>query len=108
MENPFFGKTIQHTWTEGAFSGGSFKNTYHSNNSVSLECVAGVMKGTKAEQKNYSARFISKDLWLMSWLEDSGYSVSIVFDFANKKVTGTISKPAGEFYPVSGTIDIIN
>ncbi len=108
MENPFFGKTIQHTWTEGAFAGGSFKNTYHSDNSVSLECVAGVMKGTKAEQKNYSARVISKDLWLMSWLEESGYSVSIVFDFANKKVTGTISKPAGEFYPVSGTIDIIN
>ncbi len=108
MENPFYGKTIQHSWTEGAFKGSSFKNSYQSDNSARLECVAGAMIGVKAEQKNLSIRAIGKKLWLVSWLEESGYSVSIVFDFANKKVTGTISKPAGEFYPVSGTIDSVN
>lgn len=105
--NQFYGKTIQHTWTEGAFAGGSFKNQYRNDNSASLECVAGGYKGTKAELKTYSARSLGKNLWLMSWLEESGYSVSIVFDFDNKKVTGTISKPNAEFYPVSGTIDSI-
>ena len=103
--NQFYGKTIQHTWTEGAFAGGSFKNQYRSDNSALLECVAGGFKGTKAELKTYSARNIGTNLWLMSWLEESGYSVSIVFDFNSKKVTGTISKPNAEFYPVSGTID---
>jgi len=105
--NQFYGKTIQHTWTEGAFAGGSFKNQYRSDNSASLECVAGGYKGTKAELKNYSAKNIGNNLWLMSWLEESGYSVSIVFDFATNKVTGTISKPNAEFYPVSGTIDSV-
>jgi len=105
--NQFYGKTIQHTWTEGAFAGGSFKNQYRSDNSASLECVAGGYKGTKVELKTYSARNIGNNLWLMSWLEESGYSVSIVFDFTNKKVTGTISKPNAEIYPVSGTIDSV-
>jgi hypothetical protein len=108
MENPFNGKTIQHTWTEGAFAGGTYQNTYRSDKTATLRGIAGSEKGMKMEQKNVAYNSLGHGLWLATWLEENGYTVSIVFDFPNKKVTGVVTKPAAEFYSLIGTIDSVN
>jgi hypothetical protein len=108
MENPFNGKTIQHTWTEGAFAGGTYQNTYRSDKTATLRAIAGSEKGMKMEQKNLAYNSLGHGLWLASWLEENGYTVTIVFDFPNKKVIGVVTKPAAEFYNLIGTIDSVN
>lgn len=99
------GHTIQHTWKEGAFAGGSFKNTYKTDGSATLRCVEGTYKGTIVEQKIATVRPLGKNFEMVSWLEESGYTVSIVFDFDTMKITGLISN-AKEYYPLSGIFTI--
>lgn len=107
-ENPFFGKTIVHTWTEGAFAGGTYQNSYRSDSTATLRGTAGAEKGMIMEQKNIAYNSLGNGLWLVSFLEETGYTVCFVFDFPNKKIIGSVGKPTNEFYNLIGTIDSVN
>jgi phenolic acid decarboxylase len=106
-ENPFFGKTIVHTWTKGAFAGGTYQNSYRSDSTATLRGIAGAEKGMIMEQKNIAYNSLGNGLWLVSFLEETGYTVCFVFDFPNKKIIGSVGKPDNEFYNLIGTIESV-
>lgn len=76
--NPIAGHTVRHRWTEGAFAGGTFENSYHLDGSMTYRAVEGSYAGATGTFKQYSVREAAPGVWLMSWLEDSGYTVNIV------------------------------
>lgn len=102
MTNPISGRTLQHSWTEGAFSGSTFRNTYHTDGHMTYRAVEGAYKGAQGDFGAYSASPVSDTVWLLSWLETAGYTVTIAFNFATMTVVGVVSNTT-EWYPMTGT-----
>ena len=91
-------KSATYTWYEGAFKGGQYKLTLMEDavHWVGLEGGEKGQSGTETHHVN-----LAPGLYLISWLESVGYTVTVILDTNNNQITGVVSKEK-KFYPLAG------
>ena len=101
------GKTIRFQWTDGPTKGSTHEHVFHEDGSVDYHKVgAGDGEGKPTHEKQYAAERISDDVYLVSYLGSSGYTLTTALNFADGSLTGFASG-AKEWYPVKGRFEVV-
>jgi hypothetical protein len=109
------GKTIRLAWTEGPTKGSTYEHVFHEDGTVEWHGIeqsgqqkAAQPKGATSEQERaeYAAFEVADDIYAVSYLAPSGYTLSIVLNFHNHHMVGFASG-AKEWYPVQGTFQVM-
>ena len=101
------GKTIRLTWTEGPTKGATHEHVFHQDGTVEWHDPKAAPKaGTAKERPKYGANKVADDIYAVSYLAPSGYTLTVVLNFRDHKVVGFASG-AKEWYPVQGTFEVI-
>lgn len=103
--NAVRGRTIRFIWTEGPTKGSTYEHAFHEDGTVEFHKVGGE-GGKPTREKQYAAERISDDVYLVSYLGSSGYTLTTALNFADKSLTGFASG-AKEWHPVKGKFEIV-
>ncbi|MGL9861254.1 hypothetical protein IGJ68_002140 [Enterococcus sp. DIV0564] len=101
------GKTIKWEWTKGEYSGAIYQNTFHEDGKVTWKGIAGAEAGDSATEDKYSVEQVTDSVFMVSWLENIGDTVTITLNFENHTIFGVISNNK-EWTVVSGKILEVN
>jgi hypothetical protein len=102
------GKTIRMTWRSGPTKGETHEHVFHQDGTVEYHPV-GAAPGKKeaTEHPEYAAVKVADGIYAFSYLAPSGYTLTGVLNFQNKKIVGFASG-SKEWYPVQGTFEVVN
>ena len=103
--NPISGHTVRFIWTHGPTAGSTHEHVFHEDGSVDYHKVGGD-EGKATHEKKYGAEKISDQVYLVSYLAASGYTLTTALNFADQSLTGYASG-AKEWYPVKGRFEIV-
>jgi hypothetical protein len=104
------GKTIRFIWTEGPTKGSTHEHMFHEDGTVEWYDPAqrsgspGHRKEA-AERPPYAALTIAEDVYAVSYLAASGYTLTVVLNFGDKRIAGVASS-SKEWYIVRGTFEV--
>ncbi len=108
------GKTIRFVWTEGPTKGKTHDHVFHQDGTVTWS-DAGAAKpaqpadsaaaGKAKEKPQYGATKVADDIYLVSYLAPSGYTLTVALNFGDQQIRGFASG-AKEWYPVRGTFQV--
>ena len=104
---PIRGKTIRLTWTEGPTKGATHEHVFHDDGTVEWRDAAGPQKGASAREKpEYAAIRVADDIFAVSYLAQSGYTLTVVLNFREHKTVGFASS-SKDWHPVQGTFEVV-
>jgi hypothetical protein len=104
--DPIRGKTVRWSYADGPMAGKKFEHTFGTDGTVSWRETGGDQQegsSTNGEPKpkkgkpephtkaKYQAEAVSDDVWVVSYLSDSGYTLTSVLDFASGAVVSFAS-----------------
>jgi len=108
------GKTMRWVWTEGPTKGKTYEHTFHENGTVDWRDADAEQKPVdmpgktpKTERVEYGAVKISDDVSLVSYLSDSGFTLTVALNFDDNTMAGFASS-AKDWYPVRGTFEVVD
>lgn len=89
--NPLQGKTMRWTFTEGPMANKTFEHSFDQNGGVTFREVGGdaESKPTKATKSEIAA--VGDDVYAVSYLASSGYTLTTVLDFRTGKLVAFAS-----------------
>jgi molybdenum cofactor biosynthesis protein MoaF len=100
------GRTIRFIWTEGPTKGKTHEHVFHQDGTVEWH-DAGAPKGQPGKERpKYAALPVADEVYLVSYLADSGYTLTTVLNFRNQRLVG-IASGAKEWFPVEGTFEVV-
>ena len=105
QESAVKGRTIRFIWTEGPTKGKTHEHVFHQDGTVEWREPGSTGQAAK-ERPKYAAVPVTDQVHVVSYLADSGYTLTTVLNFSNKKLVGFASG-AKEWYPVSGTFEVV-
>jgi hypothetical protein len=110
------GKTIRLTWTEGLTKGSTYEHIFHQDGTVQFHQTNGSEKkasseqpakaGAATERPEYAAVPVAEDIYAVSYLAPSGYTLTVVLNFREHRMVGFASG-AKEWYPIEGTFEVV-
>jgi len=100
------GKTIRWTWTEGPTKGTTNEHVFNEDGTVTWRVVEGPAKGRSNTEKEYAAWKITDDVLAVSYLAQSGYTLTVILNFRDNNMVGFASG-AKEWYPIKGTFQLV-
>jgi hypothetical protein len=109
------GKTIRFIWTEGPTKGKTHEHVFHQDGTVTWSDAdssktaqpAGGGAPAKAKEKpQYAATRIADEIYAVSYLASSGYTLTVVLNLGDQQLVGFVSS-AKEWYPVRGTLQVV-
>lgn len=100
------GLSITYTWGKGDFEGAKYKIDYKADGTVSWKGLEGWEKGKSNTENNYYARKIANGIYTVSMLEESLWTVTLIFNTKTKKIYGCASNEK-EIYKPEGVIALI-
>jgi phenolic acid decarboxylase len=92
---------------EGPTAGATFEHTLNTDGSIDWRAIDGAVAGASGREKQCSAAKINDQIWVVSYLGESGHTLTVVLNFANHEATGFASSDTawfqlrGTFYVVS-------
>jgi len=101
------GKTIRWVFVDGPTAGATFEHTLDPDGSIVWRAVDGAFKGASRREKRYGAVRIDDDTWAVSYLAESGHTLTVVLNFANHQATGFASNDK-TWHQLSGTFDVVD
>ena len=101
------GKTLRWTFTDGPMAGTTFEHTLHDDGSVVWRYQDGQGKGQSAHEKRYATMRVTEDVHTMSYLAESGHTLTVVLNLATSRMFGFASNNK-EWYPMTGTFEIVH
>ncbi len=107
------GKTIRFVWSEGPTKGMTHEHVFHQDGTVTWsdagqlkkEQSAGSSPGPK-EKPQYAAVRVADQIYAVSYLASSGYALTVVLNFADRRLVGFASS-AKDWHPVGGTFQVV-
>jgi hypothetical protein len=105
------GKTIRFTWTEGPTKGTTHEHVFHDDGTVewrdagTSEPPAARASQSRAEKPAYAAIEVAEQAYIVSYLAASGYTLTVVLNFANRQLVGFASS-GKDWYPLRGTFEV--
>lgn len=101
VEHTAAGHTFEWHWEQGAFKGAAFRVSFLHDGQLQWQGIEGGVSGKHDTEKQFHSTSISKDVQMISWLEKSGYTVTIILNFSDDTCQGVVSSNS-EWYPLSG------
>ena len=101
------GKTIRWVFVDGPTAGATFEHTLDPDGSIVWRAVDGAFKGASRREKLYGAVRINDQTWAVSYLAESGHTLTVVLNFANHQATGFASNDK-TWHQLRGTFDVVN
>jgi hypothetical protein len=106
-------KTIRFTGTDGPTKGGTHEHVFHEDGTVEWRDVertasepgAARSSQSRAEKPVYAAIEVAAQAYIVSYLAASGYTLTVVLNFANRQLVGFASS-AKDWYPLRGTFEV--
>jgi len=98
------GKTVRWTFSDGPTRGATFEHVFHPDGSVSWR-EAGGNRGTETRAKKAAVVRVSDDVQAVSYLSDSGYTLTLALNFSTGRMVGFASNEQS-WYPVEGTFEV--
>jgi hypothetical protein len=112
------GKTIRLSWTDGPTKGSAQDHFFHSDGTVEWQSAkkdgrnkpqgaASDGAATKpADRPSYVGMKITDEVCLVSYLSKSGYTLTVVLNFADASIAGVASNET-TWVPVRGRFDLM-
>ena len=85
------GKTLRWTFTDGPAAGAIYEHTFHEDGTVEWRVTEGPAKGKSARENAYAAVKVSDDVFAVSYLAASGYTLTVVLNFGDHRIFGFAS-----------------
>ena len=102
------GTTMRWSWTDGPTKGKVHEHVFHQDGTVEWH-DAGRSRGDggAAERVPYAAFEVTSTVYAVSYLaKKSGFTLTVVLDFAAKRLVGFASG-AKEWFPLRGTFEVV-
>lgn len=108
------GKTIRLTWTEGPTRGTTHEHVFHEDGTVEWRDTSPPKdrstggkqpRGPAADKPEYAALRVADGIYAVSYLAASGYTLTVVLNFQEKRMVGFASS-ATEWHSVEGTFEV--
>jgi MoaF N-terminal domain len=102
------GRTQRWKFGEGPTAGKTYEHAFYPDGTVSWREVEGTSKGKpSADQRpttRYAAFEVAPGLHLVSYLSESGYTLTVLVNTNNRQLHGFASSEK-EWYPLTGTLE---
>jgi MoaF N-terminal domain len=105
------GTTMRWAWTEGPTKGQVYEHIFHEDGTVEWH-DAGKTSGAKTgagatgERSPYAAFEVSREVYAVSYLAPSGFTLTVVLNFATRQMVGFASSK-DQWFPVSGNFELV-
>jgi hypothetical protein len=107
------GKTMRWTWTEGPTKGQVHEHIFHSDGTVEWHDPhpAASDRGPGSakpgqERPRYAAFEVTSDVYAVSYLAPSGFTLTVVLNLANRQLVGFASGK-DQWHPLRGTVEVV-
>jgi molybdenum cofactor biosynthesis protein MoaF len=110
------GRTIRLTWLEGPTKGTTHEHMFHEDGTVEWRDAGDPPKGRSTdtqhkgtspkEKPEYAAIRVTDDVYAVSYLAASGYTLTVVLNFRDHNMVGFASS-AKDWYPLRGTFEVM-
>lgn len=105
--NDIGGKTIRWIWTEGPTKGKTHEHVFDEDGTVTWRAIDETGNSHLSKPTKYAAFKVNDDVSVVSYLADSGYTLTVVMNYADESIVGFASG-AKEWYPVQGRFQVVN
>jgi hypothetical protein len=101
------GHTFRWIWSSGPVKGSTHEHVFNDDGSVIWSCIAGPGKGHSSREKKYAAEKITDDVYVVSYLSSTGYTLTVAMNFADHSLIGFASGGKGgkDWHPCRGTFE---
>lgn len=107
------GKTIRFTWTEGPTKGTTHEHVFHEDGTVEWRDTSTPKARSTGEEKSppakerpkYEAIRVADEIYAVSYLAASGYTLTVVLNFSDHRIVGFASS-SKEWYPLQGSLEV--
>jgi hypothetical protein len=105
--DPIKGKTIRWTFNDGPSAGTTYEHDFHSDGTVQFRQVDDSKKEVPAssEKVKYGSARVSDDVYAVSYLSSSGFTLTVVLNFADKKMVAFASNDT-QWFEQKGTFEV--
>lgn len=109
------GKTIRFAWTEGPTKGKTHEHVFHQDGTVTWSDAdtskpaqpSGSAAAAKPKEKpQYGAFRITDEIYAVSYLAPSGYTLTVVLNFDDQQLVGFASS-AKDWHPLRGSFQVV-
>jgi hypothetical protein len=100
------GRTVRWTFSDGPVAGKTYEHTFHPDGSVIYRSVDGAMEGKPTRERVCATEKISADVFVISYLAVSGYTLTVVLNFADHRLVGFASNEEA-WYRQQGTFELV-
>lgn len=104
--NSLSGQVIRWTFESGPTAGSTYEHTFEPDGSVSFRKVDGDTLGKPKREKKYGSFEVSKGVQLVSYLSDSGYTLTVAMNLDDGRLVGFASNEK-DWQPVYGTLEVV-
>jgi len=101
------GKTIRWTFVDGPTAGTTFEHALHPDGSIVWRALDGPFQGASRREKRYGAVRINEGTWAVSYLAESGHTLTVVLDLGSHQAVGFASNDK-EWHQVRGTFEVVD
>jgi hypothetical protein len=102
------GQTLRWKFTEGPTAGVTYEHTFNRDGTVDWRDVANAPKGESRREKKADTQYASFEVaphtHLVSYLADSGYTLSVALNLDTQRCYGIASNDK-EWYPIMGKLE---
>lgn len=108
------GRTIRFTWTDGPTKGKTYEHVFHDDGTVEWRdagqseqfAAENPPRQAAKERPPYAAMKAAADIYAVSYLASSGYTLTVVLNFQDQSIVGFASG-AKEWYPLRGRLEVV-
>ena len=101
-----YGKTLRWTFTDGPVAGKTFEHIFNEDGTVVFRSVDGNEKGKSTRAKDSVVVKITNDVFAVSYLADSGYTLTVVLNLEQGEMIGFASNDK-QWFQQKGTFEIL-
>jgi phenolic acid decarboxylase len=101
------GKTLRWTFDDGPTAGKTYEHTFSKDGTILFKGMDGPAKGQSTRAKQSATEKVTDDIFVISYLGDSGYTLTVVLDFDRQRMVGFASNDK-EWYQQHGTFEVVS
>jgi hypothetical protein len=88
---PIRGRTIRWTFTDGPMANRTFEHAFADDGTVTFKPIQAGSQAVPSHPVHYECEAIGDDVWAVSYLGDSGYTLSTILDYRTHELTAFAS-----------------
>jgi hypothetical protein len=105
------GATMRWAWAEGPTKGQVHEHVFHEDGTVEWRELRSAPRaeagsGSPPERPPYAAFEVTPDVYAVSYLAPSGFTLTVVLNFVTRELVGFASGQ-GQWFPLRGSFEIV-